>query len=870
LEKGAVPFAHNCGIGLRRIVIQSATTAVASTSGERKESMIPVSLDQIAAAVRSTVSHKLPQCMIDRVSTDSRGVAPNTLFVALKGVHTDGHQFLADAFRNGAACAVISKGMRDQISNDPAWPLIVTDSPLSFLQQLAKWYRSHFINQVVAITGSNGKTVVKDSLGSLLASRGVTVSPGSYNSKLGLPLAVLSNEKEGPLAILEAGVSEPNEMEILEEIAAPNFGILTNIGVAHLASFGSRHAIAQEKMKLFRRIPSSGWVILPEGEDTIRPYADQLECQKYVIGATNQPLSLTVVASVDGGHVLALASAEGVRCELLVNTLSPDIISDLHIAATAAYLLGMKVDEIASTLEGYIPTPTRTEVWSSPHGVRIVSDAYTADPISVHNALRTAALGTLQTGRKIFAFAGMKELGTRDSVEQRQVGEHAAACGFSHLFLVGQGLNVVADSFRSTRPDGVVFNVRDTSDLKDHLLPFLRLGDTVLFKGPRNSGMVAAARDLAGSIAPRVQWIELAAIAENVARFRRYCGGRVKVMAVLKALAYGTEFDRLGFWFSKMGIHHVGVSTTSEGISVRRSGISQEIYVFLPNAADADNLARYRLTPILYDGHLVDQFIEDLRETRNTIDVHLKVNTGMNRLGVEPEEALSVARKIRESHTMRLVGVCTHFSSADDPAQDNRTRRQISVFNNVISNLEADGFRNLITHAANTAATVRFPDAHYDMVRVGLGLYGIYPSVAVADRLELELAIGVTSQIARIQHVKRGQSIGYGCAFTANKDMNVGTIPFGYDDGLKWEEVATGSVLINGKLAPIVGRVSMDQMQVDISDVGGVGIGSPVLIYGAHDGYVLRPEIVAKEHNTIPHEMLVDLGSRVTRIYVEP
>ncbi|MGE0222814.1 MAG: alanine racemase [Acetobacteraceae bacterium] len=833
--------------------------------------MTPVFLEQIAEAVCGTTRNLPAGCLIERVCTDSRGVSPHALFVALKGDRTDGHRFLADAFRNGAACAIVAQDVVDQSGADPSWPLIIVESPLRALQLLAKWYRAQFMNRVIAVTGSRGKTMVKQALGALLARIGVTTSPGSYNSQLGVPLAVLANEKEAALSVLEAGVSEPGEMAVLEEIAAPDFGILTNIGVAHLASFGSREAIAREKMALFRRIPAEGWVLLPDNEATIRPLAATLSCRIHWIGAPGQPLALGILAAVDGGQRLALTTADGARREVTVATRSPDIIADLHIAATAALLLGVSLDDIVSTLDGYAPRPTRTEVWSSSQGVRIVNDAHTTDPMSVHAALRSAALGASHTGRKFFALAGARELGPDGGAEQRQVGAYAADCGYSHLFLVGDvPAQTVVDGFRAQVPDGVVTTVRDPSELKEHLLPLLRWGDTVLFKGPPMSGMSLAARDLAGSIAPRAEWVDLAAIGENVARFRRHCGGGVRVMAVLKALAYGTESDRLAFWLSRLGIHHIGVSTPGEGVAVRRTGIGQEIYVFMPGPADIDNILRYRLIPVLYDAVLVEQFEAALADRGAVIDVHMKVNTGMNRLGVEPGDALTVARRIRASGTMRLAGLCTHFASADDPDEDAFTRRQIATFDQVIAALKADGFDDLLIHAANTAGAARFPEAHYDMVRVGLGLYGIYPSPAVEQALELVLAVGVTSQVTRIQHVRRGESLGYNRPFSAQGDLKVGIVPFGYDDGLRWQHAATGAVMINGRMAPIVGRVSMDQMQVDVTDVPGVGPGTPVLLYGAHDGYAIRPETAAQAWGTIPHEMLVKLGNRVTRIYIEP
>ncbi|HEX7286528.1 MAG TPA: alanine racemase [Candidatus Angelobacter sp.] len=807
---------------------------------------------------------------IDRVCTDSRGAAPGSLFVALKGEHADGHRFLAHAFRNGAAAAMIAQSAVAGLAIDPLWPLIVVPDPLRALQALAAWQRREYFAKVLAITGSNGKTIVKDALQALLAGRQFHASPGSYNSQLGLPLAVLSAERPEPLAVLEVGISAPGEMAPLEQIAAPNFGLLTNIGMAHFAAFGSREAIAREKMWLFERISAEGWVLLPANEPTIEEAARGLKCTVHRLGGADQPLALKPLSLTEDGQLVELRAAPSAHT-LTVKTRSAEIISDLHFAATAAHLLGVSLDEIAAALEGYVPTSTRMELWSSPQGVRLINDAYSADPISVHAALRSASQGAARTGRKIFAFAGMRELGASSQREHRQVGTQAGECGFTHLFLVGNGeLAATAQAFKGAQPEGSVTTVKDPDELKHQLLPLLRPGDTVLFKGPRNAGMVKAVRDLSGAIAQRCQWINLAAIEGNIARFRRHCGGGTHILAMLKAMAYGTDLLQLASWMSRLGIHHIGVSSANEGVAVRKTGADQDIFVFLADHEDTDNLLRYRLTPVVYSAELVDAFARSLDGAGVTMDVHLKIDTGMHRLGVAPENALTLARRIRSSGTMRLTGVCTHFSSADDPQADDYTRQQIVAFNQCVKALEAEGFERLQIHAANTAAAVRFPEAHYNMVRIGLGLYGLYPSDAVGEAMELELAIGVTSRITSIQEFAPGEALGYSRTYTATRKIKVGVIPFGYDDGLPWGLSGKGHVLVEGRPAPIVGRISMDQMQVDITDIPGADVGAEVLLYGAHGGHTLRPEEVAEKAGTIAHELLTRLGERVHRIYVEP
>lgn len=833
--------------------------------------MIPTKLDRIAHETGGELRGPASSLLLDRVCTDSRGASPGALFIALPGQHADGHRFLADAFRNGATAALIASGRAGSLALDPAWPVIAVPDTLHALQALARWHRREYFQRVIAITGSNGKTIVKNALKSLLSGRQVLASPGSYNSQLGLPLAVLTAERPEPLAILEVGISAPGEMDALEEIARPTYGILTNIGLAHFAAFGNRESIAREKMQLFQRIPEDGWVLLPAGESTLDGPAKTITAPVHRVGGKSQVLSLTPVSLTEDGQLLELSIPSQGSHTVRVQTRSPEIIADLHFAASAALLLGVSKEEIAAALDGYAPAATRMELWSSPQGIRIINDGYSSDPISVHAALRSATLGASRNGRKMFAFAGMRELGSSSDREHRQVGAQAAECGFSHLFLVGNGeLESTAEGYKSVRPEASVVQVKTADELKDRLLPLLRPGDTVLFKGPRNAGMVKAVRDLSGAIAQRCLWVNLAAIESNIARLRRHCGGSVHILAMLKALAYGTELAQLGSWMSQLGIHHVGVSSANEGVAVRKTGADQDIFVFLSEREDVDNLLRYRLTPLVYSAELVEAFAASLTGGGSALDVHLKVDTGMHRLGVPAASALELAQRIRASGVIRLTGICTHFASAEDPDSDDFTRRQIATFNQVIAALQADGFDNLLVHAVNTAGAIRFPEAHYNMVRIGLGLYGIQPSEATRRALDLELAVGVTSRITSIQEFAPGDTLGYNRTFTATRRTKVGIVPFGYDDGLPWRLSGTGQVLVEGRPAPIVGRISMDQMQVDLTDIPGVSVGAEVLLYGTHNGHTLRPEQVAEKAGSIPYELLTRLGERVHRIYVEP
>ena len=830
-------------------------------------------MNELARQVGGELRSENPERGVELISIDSRRTLPNSLFVALRGQQTDGHRFLEDAFVNGASAAIVAEEMLSSIQMKPGRSLIVVSSPLRALQCLAKWYRKKYIEHVVAITGSNGKTIVKEALRRIIGGEMAFISPGSYNSKLGLPLSILSLESSTPLAILEAGISEPGEMAALEEISCPDFGILTNIGMAHVASFGSREVIAKEKMVLFKGIGNKGWVLLPQNEPTIEERARQMNCQIYWIGSNNQVITLNIISPIQEGYLIELQAYTGESAKLNVRTRSPETIHDLHLAATAAHLLGVRLPEISAALEDYHPSPTRMEVWTSPEGIGVINDAYCSDPISVRAAFRTVDSVAQKACKRIFAFGGMRELGTEAESLHGLVGTQAGECGFSHLVLVGNGdLKATAENYKAVCPTGTVIRVDTPTELKDQLLPLLRAGDTVLFKGPRNSGMVQAGRELIGSVAQRCLWVDLAAIRENVSKFRRHCGGSTKILVMMKALAYGTNVVQLAYWLSRIGIQDVGVSSSSEGIAIRKLGVdrSTNIYVFLSHRDDVYNLLKYDLIPIIYSVEQLEEFSRALSQSERCLDVHLKIDTGMHRLGVDPNIVVELARLIEGAGRMRLTGVCTHFAAADDPTADDFTYRQIAIFNNAVDALRLEGYTDLQIHAANTAATIRFPESHYDMVRVGIGLYGIYTNPALVKELPLELSIALTSRIASLREYDAGSSIGYNCAYTTKDKQVIGVIPFGYDDGLPWGLSGQGHVLVDGIVAPILGRISMDQALIDLTSIPSANIGTEVLLYGTKHGYTLRPEDVARMANTIAHELLVRIGKRVHRVYIEP
>jgi alanine racemase len=427
-----------------------------------------------------------------------------------------------------------------------------------------------------------------------------------------------------------------------------------------------------------------------------------------------------------------------------------------------------------------------------------------------------------------------------------------------------------AEAWRAVNPQAPVIEV-ELRHLRETVRALAEPGDTLLLKGQRNEQLAAAAREIWESMAPRRFLVDLGAIRENIARFRAHCGPKVAILAVLKAWAYGTELARLACALQEDGIDWIGVSAADEGAVVRRAGVHLPVLVMLMNRDEVDKVVRYRLTPVVYSLAFARALVETLETMQARCDVHLEIETGMGRLGVPPGEALAAARLLRGSGVTRLSGVMTHLSCADDPDADDFTRGQLARFDQVVAAIRAEGDpgATLCVHACATAGAARFPGVCHDMVRLGLGLYGLHASEAVAEAIELQLAVAFVSRLAQVTVWPRGQRVGYGGTYVIEaEEQRIGIVEAGYNDGVPWRLSGQGEVMVQGRRAPILGRVSMDSMAVDLSAVPDAAVGDEVLIFGAHEGQVLRPEEVARRAGTIPYELLVNVDSRrVQRVF---
>lgn len=767
--------------------------------------------------------------LVESVTVHSERIPRAGAFFALPGSRTDGHRFVADAFANGAAVAVVARGANPVGDG----PLVEVDDPLRALQALAAWWRRRLTAEVVAIVGSNGKTVTKDALVHFAgAGRRVHGSPGSYNSQVGVPLAVLGIPADCDVALVESAVSEPGEMARLEAVVRPDHVVVTNLGTRWASRFPSR---AEQGAELLVMARHASWTLVGEPDPDLP--ADAPGPLPRFEPAVRLPEGLGTTVSFP----------DGAAGSILVRTPSDAVLQDVRTAITAAWLLGVRGATLLDAAPTYRPTSTRLEMWRSPGGVTVVRDVATPDPMAAGAAVRAAAA---------LAGAGQRCIVVLAEPLPDPTPAFAAAVvaeGASAVF----GLDV--PSHRRVAEDlaGRIETrlVAGTAALRDLLIDELHAGDVVLVQSPPERGLGDLTVALMESMAPTRLYVDLGAVEDNVTAFRRAVGSSVRIMGMVKALAYGTDATQVAASLQAAGVDALGVSGVDEGVALRRAGIGVPILVLLATAPELPKMLRYRLTPLVYGPELLDAVL-----VAGDVSVHVEVDTGMHRTGLPPAAAIAAVRRLGP----RVSGLMTHLASADDPAEDAATTEQLRRFGAVAAEVGP----GVVRHAAATAAAIRFPDARFDMVRIGLGLYGVHPSPATAELLKLDCAVGLVSRIVEVVEVPAGERVGYGGTFTApSAGRRVGVVPAGYHDGVPRAASNAGVVVVAGARCPIVGRVSMDSMAVDLTARPEAGVGTDVLVYGRQHDWSLPVEELAGSSGTIAHELLARLGPRVQRIF---
>ena len=820
-----------------------------------------LSITQLAQAAKAIEVIGNSNSPITKLVMDSRKIISpsHAAFIAIKGEHHDGHHYIEDAYKAGIHVFLIEeKSIRPTLEN-VCW--IIVKNSVEALQNIAANHRHQFSIPVIGITGSNGKTIVKEWLNQLLADDyNIVRSPKSYNSQIGVPLSVLTIESSHTLGIFEAGISLPSEMERLQKIIDPNIGIITNIGEAHLENFIDQNSLIQEKIELFK----SSKIIIANGNIPALNealYRNKRDARILTWGSNNQ-CDLVIE------HVSVHAQSARLDLEFLDQKFSVNIpfsdkasVENACTCVLALLHLGLDITTISERIGRLSPVSMRLQLIEGTHNSLLINDAYSSDLQSLEIALDFMKR---HSGSKPTCVI-------LSDILQSATPEHELHHRICKLLMsknieqfVGVGPSMIKNkNVYSQIPHSLFFET--TAGLIESLKPNDYSGRIILIKGARDFKFERIVSSLQERTHETVLEIDLNAMRGNLLYFKEKLKQEVKLMVMVKAAGYGAGAKEVAELLEFNKVDYLAVAYTDEGVALRQAGISLPIMVMNAELTGHEALIKHRLEPVIFSIRSLEQFLAALSEmaVSEAFPVHLKLDTGMHRLGFSEEELPQLLEKLASIQQIRIASIFTHLVASDSPAHDDFTRKQLYSFEKMCAEIDTALTYRPMRHACNTGAIQRFPEAQYNMVRLGIGLYGI--SAYGPEQDSLETVSTLKTSISQIKKIKIGESVGYNRSFIAKKDSTIATIPLGYADGLRRSlSNGNGSVWIDEKNCPIVGNVCMDMTMVDISETNAKE-GDEVIVFGRQ----ISLSEFAQKCETIPYEILTSISQRVKRIYLE-
>jgi len=781
---------------------------------------------------------------VDTLVYDSRKGSSSTreLFIALPGTHHDGHDYIPSLYQLGIRSFLISKRINPRDYPEAAF-LLVSDT-LVALQNLATYHRKQFDLPVVGITGSNGKTIVKEWLATILEQQwNVIKSPKSYNSQLGVPMSVWNLEKTHQVAVFEAGVSRTGEMEALERIIQPTLGIFTNIGNAHASGFESPEAKIAEKALLFAHCEK---LICRLDHTSIVRQLGNLKATLITWGISQPEASINIVPS---GSYFNF-HYQGQQSTFSIPFSNPFDLENIFHAITAALVLGESNTHIQQAVNKLKPVPMRLELKRGNNNTHILDDSYNNDFMGLSIALDYLRQQP-QKQRKTVILSDMLQSGKDPKVLYSDINALLEKHSIDHL--IGIGPDIVQNQAAFSMPFEGYLSTHD----------FLRsapafTNETILVKGARDFELERVVHFLEEKNHGTILEVNYEAITHNLKVYRQQLKPQVKLMVMVKAFAYGVGVEEIAHLLQYHKVDYLGVAYLDEAVTLRRKGITLPIMIMNVDWSSFDLLETFHLEPEIYSLSMLRYFLE---VTDNPPPVHLKIETGMNRLGFRSEDLDALMTILHQNPQLKVSGIFTHFSSSDAADEDDFTRKQAATFDQAYEKLaEALGY-SPIKHALNSAGIMRWPAFQFDMVRLGIGLYGFDSS---GTTNQLKPISTLKTKISQIKPVKEGDSIGYSRMGRADREGSIAIIAIGYADGYS-RLFGNGNayVMVNGQKAPTIGNICMDMTMIDVTGLD-AREGDEVIIFGA------QPNIreLAQWAQTIPYEILTNVSQRVKRVFV--
>ncbi|MBC7524508.1 MAG: bifunctional UDP-N-acetylmuramoyl-tripeptide:D-alanyl-D-alanine ligase/alanine racemase [Flavobacterium sp.] len=809
-----------------------------------------LSIQNIIPILKADFVGKNDIAIVDFISIDSRSLqnSKSTLFFCLIGPNNDGHNYILELIKNGVSNFVVQhipKNLENKAN------FLIVDNTLLAFQKLAAFYRSSFDFPVIGITGSNGKTIIKEWLNFLLSpDYNIIRSPKSFNSQVGVPLSVLGINEKHNLGIFEAGISTVNEMENLQKIIQPTIGILSNIGSAHDEGFEDVGEKIKEKLKLFSTVDI---LILKKNKS---------------IGAFINPKIKTFTWSSDDGKadvfVIATESKDNTELKITYQKLCFKIWIPFNDQASIEnaiqclmilLYLNYNHEVIQTRMAALFPVEMRLKLKNGINNTTLIDDSYSSDFQSLKIALDFLESQN-QYKKKTLILSDIFQSGLTNEELYSQVSHLITSNKINKVIVIGETISSFKNKFSNC------LSFLSTQKFINQIDKISFENETILIKGARHFHFEEIVSLLEEKTHETVLEINLNAISHNLNFYKSKLEPLTKLMVMVKAFGYGNG----GFEVAKLLSHHkvdyLGVAFADEGISLKTAGIEVPIMVLNPETTSFASIIQHKLEPEIYSIKGLTAFLKIAEQKKlKSFPIHIKLDTGMHRLGFEAENLNELIAKLKENKTIEVKSILSHLATSDDMKFIDFTLSQIKLFEELSSKLMNELHINPIRHILNTSGISNFPQAQYDMVRLGIGLYGV--SNDEEEQKYLENVGTLKSIISQIRTIEAGESVGYGRRFMAYKQSTIATIPIGYADGISrlWGN-EVGYVIIKNKKAPIIGNVCMDMLMADVTDID-CREGNKVIIFGENPTVME----IAKKINTIPYEVLTSISQRVKRIF---
>lgn len=823
------------------------------------------SITEIANVLELTSERILDEdAIVSQLLTDSRSLTSpgETIFFALRTDAGDGHNYIPDLF---------DKGVRNFVVASDYFPLpecsganyLAVESPLEALQTLATFHRRRFRElPVIGITGSRGKTTVKEWLYQLLKDDyRIVRSPRSYNSQIGVPLSLWEIDNNTDLAIIEAGISTTGEMDNLQVMIRPTIGIITNLGSEHNDGFASMEQKAQEKAKILYNCESVVYCADdPLVTHTIAPLVESGVATEMSWSRNHCEAPLQVESTDrDEKSITVHYSYDGEASDVTIPFTADRDLDNAIICLAVLLQLGLNRDVIAERMAALTPVGTRLNVIEGVNNCTVIVDSYTSDYYSLTPALNfmtrragnrpcTVILSDLATesysGDELYI--RVSELLKTKRVN-RLMGIGKEMCRYRHYF--------------DDLPQARFYN--DTQEFMGDFAKGDFDDETILIKGDPRFGFSQIIDLLEAKQHMTVMEVDLNALAHNFKFFKSLIKPSTKTIGMVKASGYGAGSYEIAKTLQDCGCDYLAVAVHDEGVDLRKASITMPIIVLNPNGVNYKAMFQYRLEPELYSIEMARDLIkEGKRYGVKAFPVHIKIDSGMHRLGFTLEQLPELIELLKSQDTITPASVFTHLSVADEPDQDAYTQAQFDYYDKCAELLQQSFEHYIMRHVLNTSGIVRFPERQYDMVRIGIGLYGIRTLFDGSENA-LKPVSALRSIIISIKDWPAGTTIGYGRRGVLERDSRIATVTIGYADGFD-RHFGNGAVKmwVNGKLCPTVGTVCMDAVMIDVTDVP-CKVGDTVEIFGEH----VPVEQLSEARGTIPYEILTSVSPRVKRVY---